>query len=195
MFGLAATIATPARALPPTADPAAAKLIAAAMTQVGVTTLYDASYQSLKFPGGDVAPDRGVCTDVIVRAYRTAFGFDLQEKLNADMKAHLDAYPKRWGLRKPDANIDHRRVPNLQTYFARHGAERSRAISSDTWQPGDLITQLVPANLPHIGIVSDRLNDAGQRRLVIHNIGRGAEVEDTLEMFPVTGRYRFLPAG
>ena len=176
-------------------EPAAARLIAAASAQIGVTKLYDASYQSLQFPGGDVPADRGVCTDVIVRAYRQAFGFDLQQKVNVDMRAHGAVYPQRWGLHKPDANIDHRRVLNLQTYFARQGAERPRPIGFTDWQPGDLVTQLVPANLPHIGIVSGTSNSDNTRLLVIHNIGQGTLLEDTLATYPITGRYRFFPAG
>ena len=176
-------------------EPAAARLIAAASAQIGVTKLYDASYQSLQFPGGDVPADRGVCTDVIVRAYRQAFGFDLQQKVNADMRAHGAVYPQRWGLHKPDANIDHRRVFNLQTYFARQGAERPRTTVLADWQPGDLVTQLVPANLPHIGIVSGTSNSDNTRLLVIHNIGQGTLLEDTLATYPITGRYRFFPAG
>ena len=178
----------------PLAEPAAAKLIASATAQVGVTTLYDASYQSLKFPGGDVPVDRGVCTDVVVRAYRAAFNFDLQARVNADMRTNMAAYPNRWGAIRPDANIDHRRVPNLQVFLARQRAEQPRPVDLGGWQPGDLVTQLVPVGLPHIGIVSATLNPAGDALMVLHNIGRGTQLEDTLALFPITGRYRFFPA-
>jgi uncharacterized protein len=174
-------------------DRLAEKLIAAALTQVGVTTHYDAAYVRLAFPGGDVAAERGVCTDVIVRAYRTALGFDLQVRLNVDMRAAFAVYPRRWGLNQPDSNIDHRRVPNLQMYFARQGAERARPNQPADWQPGDLVTQMIPGGRPHIGIVSAQWNADTSRRLIIHNIGRGTQVEDVLDLFPITGRYRFLP--
>ena len=178
----------------PNVEADAAKLIAAASAQIGVTTVYDPSYQRLKFPGGDVPLDRGVCTDVIVRAYRTAFGFDLQEKLNADMRAHGARYPKRWGAVAPDANIDHRRVPNLQTYFTRQGAVRPTPAGGHIWQPGDLVTQMVPVGRPHIAIVSATPSPQSGRLMLIHNIGRGTQLEDTLDTFPITGRYRFFPS-
>ena len=197
IFGLpaaAAAVALSPRAIAaPVVEPAAAKLIASAEAQIGVTTLYDASYQRLTFPGGDVAADRGVCTDVVVRAYRVAFGFDLQQRLNADMRAHGSVYPRRWGLTRPDPNIDHRRVPNLQTFFTRLGAERPRPATEAEWQPGDLVTLMVPVGRPHIGIISATPNAGGTRLMLVHNIGRGTQVEDVLDQFPVTGRYRFLP--
>ena len=170
----------------------AVRLIAAAERQIGVTVRYDPAYQSIGFPGGDVAEDRGVCTDVIIRAYRSAFGFDLQREVNADMAANFSAYPKTWGLARPDPSIDHRRVPNLQVFFARRGAELARPATPGAWLPGDLVTQTVAKGLPHIAIVSATLNPAGQHPMVIHNIGRGTVLEDTLGAFPVTGRYRFL---
>jgi uncharacterized protein len=178
-----------------TAAGPAKRLIEAGTAQVGVTTLYDAAYVRLGFPGGDVPIERGVCTDVIVRAYRQAFGFDLQAALNADMRTAFQAYPKRWGLGAPDPNIDHRRVPNLQTFFARKGAERPRPSTAVGWQAGDLVTQMIPGGRPHIGIVSAQKNPSGDRPLIIHNIGRGTQIEDVLDLFPVTGRYVFFPAG
>ncbi len=165
----------------------ATALIAAARRQIGVTLHYDPAYSRLSFPGGDVPRVRGVCTDVIIRAYRDAFALDLQALVNADMKRAFGAYPKRWGLRSTDRNIDHRRVPNLQTFFARHGA---RVPLATVWRPGDIVTCLVGGTLPHIGIVSDGRSTTG-RLLVIHNIGRGTQEEDILAAFALTGHYRW----
>lgn len=172
------------------ADSAAADMIRAALGQVGVTTVYDPSYVALKFPGGDVPPDRGVCTDVLVRALRVAHGIDLQAVIHADMKADFRAYPKNWGLTRPDRNIDHRRVPNLQRLFERVGA--SLAVTSDAaaFRPGDIVTSMLPGNLPHVMIVTDRAAPGGTWPLVVHNIGAGTQVEDALFAFPLTGHYR-----
>jgi uncharacterized protein len=169
-------------------------LVEAAMAQIGVTTIYDPAYVRLTFPGGDVDAARGVCTDVVVRAYRRAFNFDLQQALNDDMKRAFGAYPRRWNLSAPDPNIDHRRVPNLATFFARRGAARPVPASADAWQAGDVVTQMIPGGRPHIGIVSDKRTPDGKRALVIHNIGRGTQVEDILDLFQITGRYVFFPA-
>ncbi len=185
--GGAMLIAMPAAARP-TAQ--AASLIAAARRQVGVTLSYDPAYTALSFPNGDVARAKGVCTDVVVRAYRDAFGIDLQALVNADMKRAFSAYPKRWGLRTTDRSIDHRRVPNLQTFLSRQAAARAIPPSAGGWEPGDIFTSLVGGTLPHIGIISDRVDLSG-RPLVIHNIGRGAREEDALVDHRLTGRYRW----
>jgi uncharacterized protein len=169
----------------------ASRLIAAARAQVGVTTLYDPAYVVLAFPGGDVPRGRGVCTDVIVRAYRDGLGLDLQALVNADMRGAFGAYPRTWGLRTTDRNIDHRRVPNLQTFLARKGARLPVSTNAQDWQAGDLVTSLVGGTLPHIGIVSDRKTLLG-RPLVIHNIGRGTQEEDVLFAHRITGRYRWV---
>lgn len=167
------------------ADPT---LIMAARGQVGVTVIYDPSYQSLGFPGGDVAQDRGVCTDVLIRAFRDAWGVDLQLATNRDMKAAFSAYPKAWGLKTTDRNIDHRRVPNLQTLLARVGASLPVTSAPAAYQPGDIVSWMLPGNLPHIGILSDKMADT--HPLVLHNIGAGAREEDRLFDFPITGHYR-----
>ncbi len=173
-------------------EPAAQKLIQAAESQIGVTRIYDAAYVRIAFPGGDVPMERGVCTDVVVRAYRQAFGYDLQARLNADMKANFGAYPKRWGLSGPDTNIDHRRVPNLQVFFARRKAELPRPVTSSGWQAGDIVTMLVPGGRPHIGIVSSTFAAGTERPKIIHNIGFGTQNDDILEVLTITGRYRLL---
>jgi uncharacterized protein len=166
----------------------AAQLIAAARRQIGVTLSYDPAYSPLSFPGGDVSRAKGVCTDVLIRAYRDAFGIDLQSLINADMKQSFTAYPKRWGLKTTDRNIDHRRVPNLQTFFARRGAARPLSSDPAAWRVGDIFTSLVGGTLPHIGIVS------GPRR-IIHNIGRGTREEMALFDHKLTGHYRWAIDG
>lgn len=169
----------------------AAALIGAARRQVGVTLDYDPAYTAMAFPNGDVARRKGVCTDVIVRAYRDAFAVDLQSLVHADMKAAFAAYPKIWGLRRPDRNIDHRRVPNLQAFLARKGARATPPNDPGGWRPGDIFTAMIGGRLPHIGIVSDRRGRSGNP-LIIHNIGAGAREEDALFAHKLTGRYRFM---
>ena len=189
LAGLVSAVFLPRRA---TAAPrSAAALIAAARKQVGVTLDYDPAYTALAFPNGDVPRRKGVCTDVVIRAYRDAFALDLQSLVNADMKGAFSAYPRTWGLRGTDRNIDHRRVPNLQTYFERKGAAMPRSAANDGWRPGDIFTSLVGGRLPHIGIVSDQKARNGNW-LVIHNIGAGAREEDALFDHKLTGRYRFM---
>lgn len=165
-------------------------LINSAREQVGVTLLYDGSYQSLSFPDGDIPRLRGVCTDVVVRALRDAHGFDLQAKVNADMKANFSAYPKTWGLSRTDSNIDHRRVPNLQTYFKRRGAALPITDIAADYLAGDVVSWMLPGNLPHIGIVTDLMNDDATRPMIVHNIGWGTRVNDMLFDYKITGHYR-----
>ncbi|MFV0409589.1 MAG: DUF1287 domain-containing protein [Paracoccus sp. (in: a-proteobacteria)] len=166
-----------------------AAIIAAARTQIGESVHYDPAYVSLEFPGGDVARDRGVCTDVLIRALRDGAHIDLQLVVNRDMKADFDAYPKIWGLTRTDANIDHRRVPNLATLLNRLGAELPAGDDPADFRPGDIVTMMLPGNLPHILLVSDRMAEDGTP-LVIHNIGRGAQEEDALMRYPHTGHFR-----
>ena len=167
----------------------AGRLVAAARAQVGVTVRYDSAYTVLPFPGGDVPRQRGACTDVVIRAYRDALGLDLQALVNADMRSAFEAYPRSWGLRAPDRNIDHRRVPNLRTWLSRQGAVLPIPSGPDGWRAGDIFTSLVDRVGTHIGIVSDRRGPS--RPLVIHNIGAGAREEDALLDWPITGRYRW----
>ena len=189
LAGLTASLALPHAAL--AAPTRAAVLIAAARRQIGVTRTYDPAYTQLAFPGGDVDRAKGVCTDVVIRAYRDAFGVDLQALVNADMRANFAIYPRKWGLRRPDRNIDHRRVPNLQTYLKRRGAALPVSGTFADWRPGDLFTAMIGGRLPHIGIVSDQRGPSGAPT-IIHNIGAGTREEDRLFAFPLTGRYRFL---
>jgi uncharacterized protein YijF (DUF1287 family) len=171
-------------------DERAAALVEAARAQIGVTRFYDSAYRRLDWPNGDIDMERGVCSDVVIRAYRRAFQHDLQVAVHQDMKSAFSAYPKIWGLKAPDRNIDHRRVPNLRVFLARRDA---RLRTEEAFLPGDLVTQTVAGRLPHIAIVSDRRSADGQRYLVIHNIGAGAVEEDTLFAFPITGHYRYFP--
>ena len=177
------------------ATPAARAFAEAAATQVGRTTLYDPAYVSLDYPGGDVPIERGVCTDVVVRAMRE-MGVDLQVLVHEDMSRAFDAYPRRWGLKKPDANIDHRRVPNLMTFFERQGRSLPVTAEPADYRPGDLVTwDLSNGRLPHIGIVSAHRSADGRRFMIVHNIGQGTQVEDVLFqpwVGRMTGHYRWF---
>jgi len=177
LLGLGALPLTPLAFAQTTPSPSAS-LITAARTQIGVTQTYDGAYQSLEYPNGDIPRVKGVCTDVIVRAYRDAFNFDLQQAVHEDMRGSFAAYPKIWGLSRPDRNIDHRRVPNLETYLTRQGAKLDLPTNLNQLVAGDLLTMRLPANLPHIAIVSDRTTRSGIP-YILHNIGRGTR-EDRL---------------
>lgn len=166
-------------------------LIAAARSQVGRTTSYDPAYVRLSYPGGDVPFERGVCTDVVIRAYRDAFDVDLQKLVHEDMRQNFAAYPKSWGLKRPDTNIDHRRVPNLQRFFGRKGAKLAVSLIWPGYEPGDIVTCKLPGNLDHIGIVSDQIDPETRLPHVIHNIGRGTQEDDAMWQHQFTGRYRF----
>lgn len=168
-----------------------ARLPEAARRQIGITVDYDPSYVTLSYPGGDVAQESGVCTDVVIRAMRL-LGLDLQKAVHEDMKRNFSAYPSRkiWGLKRPDKNIDHRRVPNLQTYFKRRGWSVAITQNPADYLPGDIVTcMLMGDSIPHMMIVSDRKNEEGVP-LVIHNIGGGTQEEDELFSFNLTGHYR-----
>ena len=164
-------------------------LVTAAREQVGVTLSYDPAYRRLSYPGGDVPLSTGVCTDVLIRALRQQ-GLDLQEAVHRDMRAHFNLYPGHWGLSRPDSNIDHRRVPNLMTWFKRQGWALPLSQDAGAYRPGDIVTWDLGRGLTHIGIVSDRRAGNGVP-LVLHNIGRGTREEDILFGFKITGHYRF----
>jgi uncharacterized protein YijF (DUF1287 family) len=165
-----------------------ARVLEGAERQVGVTVVYDGAYRRLAYPGGDVPPERGVCTDVVVRAYRNA-GIDLQVLVHEDLQRARAASPLPRVMGRPDRNIDHRRVPNLARFFARHGTVLPLSRDPAEYRPGDLVTWRLASGLPHIGIVSARLS--GRRPLVIHNIGAGTVFEDVLFSYLVTGHFRY----
>lgn len=164
----------------------------AALSLTKQHVVYDPSYFSIPYPNGDVPSGKGVCTDVIIRAYRK-LDVDLQKEVHEDMKANFNAYPKLWGLKSTDRNIDHRRVPNLMTYFERQGA--ALAISNDAkdYLPGDVVSWNLGGAITHIGIVVDKKSADGNRYLIVHNIGAGQVLEDCLFNFKIIGHYRFLP--
>ena len=170
--------------------PVLRQMLDGAHAQAGVTVRYDPAYERIPFPGGDVPIERGVCTDVVVRAYRSA-GIDLQLLVNQDMRNAFHLYPRNWGLWKPDPNIDHRRVLNLAVFFTRHGQSLPVSAEGRDYSPGDIVAWKLPDGRPHMGIVSDKMQ--GGRPLIVHNIGQGAQVEDVLFGFTITGHYRYLP--
>lgn len=166
-------------------------LVAAAKERLNHFVFYDGSYQSIDYPNGDVDKNKGVCTDVVIRSYRI-LGIDLQQLVHEDMLANFDSYPPIWGLSKPDSNIDHRRVPNLETYFSRFGTELPITDKAEDYLPGDLVTwRLSGSNLPHIGIVSDQQASSGNYK-IIHNIGLGPQINDMLFEHKINGHFRFL---
>ncbi|TDU81101.1 hypothetical protein EI77_00403 [Prosthecobacter fusiformis] len=169
----------------------AVRLCHAALDRTAVTVRYDGAYLRIPYPGGDVPAETGVCTDEVIRSYRV-LGFDLQKLVHEDMKRNFSAYPKNWGLPKPDTNIDHRRVPNLQTFFKRKRAALPTTQNPADYKPGDLITCTVAGRLPHIALVVPA-PDGGDTPWIVHNIGSGPMLENRLFEFPLTGHYRWHP--
>ncbi len=171
-------------------------LVAAALERTEHQVTYNGAYYRLDYPNGDVPANIGVCTDVIIRAYR-AVGTDLQVKVHEDITANFSAYPSKriWGLNSTDRNIDHRRVPNLQAFFTRHGTSLPVSQTPSDYRPGDLVTWMLPGNLPHIGIVTDKLSASTGHTKIVHNIGAGPRLEDMLFNYRITGHYRYVPAG
>jgi uncharacterized protein YijF (DUF1287 family) len=168
----------------------AQKLSDAALSLTKDKVTYDPAYFTLKYPNGDVPADKGVCTDVVIRAYRK-LGIDLQKEVHEDMKQNFSKYPKNWGLKRPDTNIDHRRVPNLRVFFAKFGKSKSIETKPELYVPGDIVTWLLPGNLTHIGIVVNKKSADGKRYLIVHNIGGGQIIEDCLFKFTITGHYQY----
>lgn len=168
------------------------KLSNAAMTITADKVTYDPAYFSIKYPNGDVPQDKGVCTDVVIRAYRK-LGMDLQKAVHEDMVKNFAQYPKIWGLKHTDTNIDHRRVPNLQVFFTRHSKKLAVSTQAQDYQAGDIVTWMIQDKLPHIGIVSHIKSDDGMRPLIVHNVGAGQVLEDFLFRYPITGHYQYAP--
>ena len=176
-----------------TANEIAAALADAAMERTSHFVIYDGSYVKIPYPNGDVSSYRGVCTDVVIRSYR-ALGIDLQRLVHEDMRVAFSAYPSLWGLQKPDTNIDHRRVPNLAMFFKRHGSSLTVSKDPKSYLPGDIVTWMLANNRPHIGIVSDEIDEDSNRPLVVHNIGWGPKADDSLFAYKITGHYRYHPS-
>lgn len=166
------------------------KLSAAALELTKVHVVYDASYVRMDYPNGDVPSGKGVCTDVVIRAYRK-LGVDLQQKVHEDMKANFSKYPQKWKLKRPDKNIDHRRVPNLMTFFSRFGEELSISQTAADYKPGDIVCWNLGGAITHIGIVVNRKTADGKRFLIVHNIGGGQVMEDVLFAYKIIGHYRY----
>ena len=175
---------------PASAQSFGAQLSAAALERTAHPVIYDGRYVTIGYPMGDVAPDRGVCADEIIRAYR-GLGIDLQKLVHEDMVRSFASYPHLWGLTHPDSNIDHRRVPNLERFFIRHGRELTVSDDPAQYRPGDLVTWRLDGRLPHIGIVTHLRNADGTRPLIVHNVGLGPKLEDVLFAFPLFGHYRY----
>jgi uncharacterized protein len=169
----------------------ALKAVAAARSQIGVTVQYDPAYSRIAYPMGDVPQARGVCSDVVIRAYRKA-DVDLQALVHNDMQINFPRYPKLWGLKKTDSNIDHRRVPNLEVFFKRQGKALADVQTAGSFKPGDIVSWRLGNGLAHIGIVSDKKSFFGSRPMVIHNIGQGTQEEDVLFSWRIVGHYRWF---
>lgn len=151
---------------------------------------YDPTYFSIPYPNGDVPSDKGVCTDVVIRAYRK-LGIDLQKEVHEDMASNFSLYPKDWGLKTTDKNIDHRRVPNLMTFFKRHGTVKKKSTNPNDYAPGDIVTWNLGGGTNHIGILIDQKSQDNERYLVVHNIGNGQEISDCLFQFKIIGHYSY----
>lgn len=171
-----------------------ADFMEAALERTKHLVVYNGAYRSIAYPNGDVPANIGVCTDVIIRSYRT-IGTDLQKLVHEDMQENFEQYPSKriWGLTKTDSNIDHRRVPNLQTFFKRHGQQLKISSDPKDYKAGDLVTWMLAGNLPHIGIVSDQINVKTGNPNIIHNIGLGPKKEDRLFDYKISGHYRYIP--
>jgi uncharacterized protein len=168
------------------------QLADSAFTLTYQSVTYDPSYCVIAYPNGDVPANKGVCTDVVIRAYRK-LGTDLQKEVHEDMKANFGKYPKHWGLARPDKNIDHRRVPNLMTFFERHGTIKKITNNPVDYQPGDIVCWNLGGGITHIGIVTRNKSTDGLRYLIVHNIGRGQVLEDCLFSYKIIGHYRYEP--
>ena len=166
------------------------KLSESAILLTHQKVVYDPKYYSIEYPNGDVPSDRGVCTDVVIRAYRK-LGVDLQQEVHEDMKGNFDVYPKNWGLRTTDKNIDHRRVPNLMKFFERKKAKLSITGRPDDYKPGDVVCWNLTGGITHIGIVVNRKSEDGKRNMIVHNIGGGQVLADCLFEYKIIGHYRY----
>jgi uncharacterized protein len=168
------------------------QLADSALTLTKENVRYDPAYFEIGYPNGDVPKGKGVCTDVIIRAFRK-MKIDLQKEVHEDMKTNFALYPKKWGLSAPNKSIDHRRVPNLLTFFNRHGNRKSITTNSEDYYPGDIVCWNLGGAITHIGIVTNQLSDDQQRHLIVHNIGAGQVLEDCLFNYKIIGHYSYKP--
>lgn len=166
------------------------KLSNAALSIIDPEIIYTPDYVGIKYPNGDVPHKTGVCTDVIIRAYRK-LNIDLQKEVHEDMKANFSRYPKTWGLQTTDKNIDHRRVPNLEVFFTRKGEKLAISQNPNEYETGDLVTWMIADKLPHIGIVTHKKSADGKRNLIVHNVGGGQVLEDCLFSWKIVGHFRY----
>jgi uncharacterized protein YijF (DUF1287 family) len=173
-------------------SPVIKRVVGAAIEQTEYTIYYDPAYVRLDYPGGDVPAERGVCSDVIVRAFRKGAGVDLQKEVHEDMSRNFSAYPRKWGLTKTDANIDHRRVANLMTYFERKGKALAISAKPKDYVPGDVVAWELSDGLLHIGIVTNILSETTTDYQIVHNISGGARVADALFSWKIIGHYRYF---
>jgi uncharacterized protein YijF (DUF1287 family) len=180
-----------AKPLPPNASPQLKQFVEAAIEQSKVTTGYDPSWVKIDYPNGDVSSDTGVCSDVVVRAFRKA-GIDLQKEVHEDMERAWSEYPRKWGARGTDANIDHRRVLNLTTYFDRQGKSLPITNERADYLPGDVVAWELSDGVEHIGILTNLSSEPDNHYLIVHNIGAGARVEDVLLAWKIIGHYRYF---
>lgn len=164
------------------------KLSEKALEIVDPSVVYTPDYVNISYPNGDVPAKTGVCTDVIIRAYRK-LGIDLQKEVHEDMKLYFSIYPKHWGNKKTDTNIDHRRVPNLETFFERKGKKLAVTNNPDDYKTGAIVTWMIDSKMPHIGIVTNQLSKDGKRRLIVHNVGAGQVLEDCLFKYQIIGHF------
>lgn len=170
------------------------ELANAALELTEQDVVYDPSYFSIEYPNGDVPAGKGVCTDVVIRAYRK-LGTDLQKEVHEDMKANFNLYPSNWGLTRPDRNIDHRRVPNLMVYFSRFGEELRITSEAEDYKPGDIVCWNLGGGTTHIGVVVNVKSEVGGRYQIVHNIGAGQVMEDCLFDYKIIGHYRYRITG
>lgn len=166
------------------------RLSSAALTLTAQHVMYDPAYFTIAYPNGDVPAGKGVCTDVVIRAYRK-LGIDLQQKVHEDMRANFKLYPKTWGLKQPDKNIDHRRVPNLMVFFSRFGDVKPVTGNAKDYAPGDIVCWNLGGSITHIGLVVNTKSPDGQRPMIVHNIGGGQVLEDCLFKFKIIGHYTY----
>lgn len=164
----------------------------AALQLTNQKVTYDPSYYKIDYPNGDIPANKGVCTDVVIRAYRK-LGIDLQQEVHNDMWHNFNSYPKIWGMKTTDTNIDHRRVPNLMTFFKRKGASLNITQNPKDYLPNDLVCWNLGGQVTHIGIVVQRKSLDGKRYQIVHNIGAGQVLEDVLFKYKIIGHYRYLP--